>query len=131
MKSSNLIFCSLFILNILDCLTGWYKAKVLKKENSKSGYKGIINKISIWILVLISFIISFCLKQIKTFIPIDVGLSIYLGWLTLILLIINEARSILENLIEAKIKIPKFLSNSFEVYHNNIEKFINNKENNL
>ena len=44
MKSSSLIFCSLFILNILDCLTGWYKAKVLKKENSKSGYKGIINK---------------------------------------------------------------------------------------
>ena len=41
MKSSGLIFCSLFILNILDCLTGWYKAKVLKKENSKSGYKGI------------------------------------------------------------------------------------------
>ena len=45
MTPSSLIFCSLFILNILDCLTGWYKAKVLKKENSKSGYKGIINKI--------------------------------------------------------------------------------------
>ena len=128
MKSSSLIFCSLFILNILDCLTGWYKAKVLKKENSKSGYKGIINKISIWILVLISFIVYFCLKQIKVFIPIDVGVSIYLGWLTLILLIINEARSIVENLIESNVKVPKWLSNSLEVYQNSIESIISKEE---
>lgn len=124
MKSSGLIFCSLFILNILDCLTGWYKAKVLKRENSKSGYKGIINKISIWILVLISFIVSFCLKQIKIIIPIDVGVSIYLGWLTLILLIINEARSIVENLIESNVKVPKWLSSSLEVYQNSVESMV-------
>jgi len=120
MKSSGLIFCSLFILNILDCLTGWYKAKVLKRENSK----GIINKISIWILVLISFIVSFCLKQIKIIIPIDVGVSIYLGWLTLILLIINEARSIVENLIESNVKVPKWLSSSLEVYQNSVESMV-------
>ena len=86
MKSSGLIFCSLFILNILDCLTGWYKAKM--------------------------------------FIPIDVGVSIYLGWLTLSLLIINEARSIVENLIESNVKVPKWLSNSLEVYQNSVESIV-------
>ena len=34
MKSSSLIFCSLFILNVLDCLTGWYKAKVLNEYST-------------------------------------------------------------------------------------------------
>ena len=58
------------------------------------------------------------------FIPIDVGVSIYLGWLTLSLLIINEARSIVENLIESNVKVPKWLSNSLEVYQNSVESMV-------
>lgn len=64
------------------------------------------------------------MKQIKVFIPIDVGVSIYLGWLTLILLIINEARSIVENLIESNVKVPKWLSSSLEVYQNSVESMV-------
>lgn len=61
------------------------------------------------------------------FIPIDVGVSIYLGWLTLSLLIINEARSIVENLIESNVKVPKWLSNSLEVYQNSVESIVKKK----
>ena len=40
------------------------------------------------------------------------------------LLIINEARSIVENLIESNVKVPKWLSNSLEVYQNSVESIV-------
>lgn len=53
------------------------------------------------------------------------------GWFTLACLIINEARSIIENFIEIGIKVPMFLKKGLETYENiiknAIDKFNNNK----
>ena len=45
----------------------------------------------------------------------------FFGWFTLTCLIINETRSILENLIEIGIDVPLFLKKGLEVYQNKIE----------
>jgi len=55
------------------------------------------------------------------------------GWFILSCLIINESRSIIENLIEIGIEVPDFLKKGLEVYYSKIEKRakdIINRENN-
>ena len=53
------------------------------------------------------------------------------GWFTLACLIINESRSIIENLIEIGIDVPIFLKKGLETYENIINSTIeklNNKK---
>ncbi len=54
------------------------------------------------------------------------------GWFTLVCLILNETRSILENLVEIGVKVPKFLIIGLEKYQELINsssnKLSNNKE---
>ena len=45
----------------------------------------------------------------------------FFGWFTLTCLIINESRSILENLVEIGIKVPSFLIAGLNSYYNLIE----------
>ena len=48
------------------------------------------------------------------------------GWFTLTCLIVNEARSIIENLIEIGINVPSFLKNGLKVYNEIVEKTFDN-----
>lgn len=47
------------------------------------------------------------------------------GWFTLVCLIINETRSIIENLLEIGIKVPSFLIKGLDIYEKIIEKTLN------
>lgn len=44
------------------------------------------------------------------------------GWFTLACLIINESRSIIENLIEIGIEVPEILTKVLNIYYNILEK---------
>lgn len=44
------------------------------------------------------------------------------GWFTLACLIINESRSIIENLIEIGIEVPVILTKGLDIYYNILEK---------
>ncbi|MCI9064191.1 MAG: phage holin family protein [Clostridia bacterium] len=48
------------------------------------------------------------------------------GWFTLVCLIINETRSIIENLLEIGIKVPGFLIKGLDIYEKIIEKTLDN-----
>ncbi|NCB93197.1 MAG: holin [Clostridia bacterium] len=48
--SHNHIFGIYILLNILDWLTGWYKARKKKELSSKIGFKGVVKKLGYWIL---------------------------------------------------------------------------------
>ncbi|WP_370457427.1 phage holin family protein [Catenibacterium sp. BIOML-A1] len=52
----------------------------------------------------------------------------FLGWYVLISLIINEYRSILENLVEAGFDVPQILVKGLEVASQNIESMVENNE---
>ena len=62
------------------------------------------------------------LSTLGNLISVDIDFVILFGWFTLGCLIINEFRSILENLSELGIKLPDFLINGLEVIQNIIEK---------
>ena len=107
---------------MIDSITGWVKARINKKENSFKGLLGIIKKMCYWIIILISFIIPVCFKELGKIINIDLSITIYLGWFVLASLIINECRSIIENLIEAGCNVPYILIKGLEIASETIEK---------
>lgn len=103
-----ILFMGYLILNIVDYLTGTLKAKIKKVESSNKGLIGIIKKICYWVLIGVSFLISYLLMQLGSKLNINLEFIMLFGWFTLACLIINESRSIIENLIEIDIYVPIF-----------------------
>lgn len=104
------LFAGYLVLNILDWLTGWHKARKKKQESSYKGLQGIAKKTGYWVIILVAFLIpalfvQFCQDLLK----INLGFLVMLGWFTLATLLINEFRSILENLVECDYYVPDFL----------------------
>lgn len=121
-----ILFVGYLILNVLDYVTGIIKARVNRIEKSNKGTIGIIKKVCYWILIFISFLISFLLVEIGKKININLNFIMLFGWFTLICLIINEARSTIENLVEIGINVPKFLIKGLDIYEKIIETTIEN-----
>lgn len=110
------IFLAYFILNVFDWLTGWYKARKLKKENSAVGLKGILKKLGYWVIIAVAFIVSGVLVQMgRDLLKVDLAFLTLVGWFTLALLLVNEVRSILENLVECGYNVPKLLINGLAI----------------
>lgn len=110
------LFVAFFIAEVIDYLTGWYKARVTKTENSNKGLKGIVKKLGYWIVIGIAFFMSLAFTDMGTQLGIDLSWTPLVGWFTLATFIINEIRSILENLIIIGVDgIPKWLIKGLEV----------------
>lgn len=120
-----ILFAGYLALNILDYLTGIAKAKITETESSANGLKGIIKKVGYWFLILVSFIITYLLIAMGNKININIEFINLFAWFTVACLIINEARSILENLVELGIKVPTFLTKGLEIYQNIFETKVN------
>ena len=121
-SGQRVLFLGYLILNVVDFITGTIKARMNKLESSSKGLIGIIKKIGYWILILITFLASYMLSNLGDLINIDIDFVILFGWFTLGCLIINEFRSILENLSELGIKLPDFLIKGLETIQHIIEK---------
>lgn len=116
-----ILFLGYLILNFFDYITGTIKSKVKHTESSNKGLIGIIKKLCYWILICLSFLISFLLVQIGVKININLDFIMLFGWFTLACLIINETRSIIENLVEIGIHVPSFLTKGLDIYSKIIE----------
>ena len=104
------VFATYLVLNIADWITGWYKARKLKKESSAIGLKGIVKKLGYWIIIAVAFLISNVFISLGAdILKIDLGFLTMIGWFTLATLSVNETRSILENLVECGYAVPEFL----------------------
>ena len=104
------LFAGYLMLNILDWLTGWYKSRRLGKESSKTGINGIFKKTGYWGIILVAFMVPELFIDLgRDLLGIDLGFLTLLGWFTLAALLVNESRSILENLVECGYAVPDFL----------------------
>jgi toxin secretion/phage lysis holin len=127
------LFIGYLLLNIIDWITGSLKAIKLKELSSYIGIKGLIKKIGYWIIIGISFYLSYSFAKLgNNILGINLSIMYLLGWFTLASLTINEALSILENLSLLNIKIPSFLMKSLKSTKkilDNAEKPFDNRKN--
>ena len=104
------VFAGYLLCNFLDWGTGWYKARELGKESSKTGLKGIIKKVGYWVIILVAFLLPELLINLgQDLLGINLNFMLLFGWFTLACLLVNEIRSILENLVECGYNVPGFL----------------------
>lgn len=110
------VFAAYMALNVMDWLTGWYKSRKQKKESSKAGLKGILKKLGYWAIVAVSFLMSTVFVRLgRDVLWINLDFLAMIGWYTLACLMVNEVRSIFENLVECGYNIPSVLINGLEV----------------
>lgn len=110
------IFAAYLIFNIFDWLTGWYKSRRQKKESSSVGLHGVLKKLGYWVIIAVAFLVSDIFVQLgKDILHINLGFLMMVGWFTLACLMVNEARSILENLVECGYDVPNVLIEGLEI----------------
>lgn len=110
------IFAAYFLLNILDWLTGWYNSRRKKTESSSEGLRGIVKKLGYWIIIAVAFLMSTVFVRLgNDILGINLDFLMMIGWFTLACLMINEARSILENLVECGCDVPEVLVSGLKV----------------
>ena len=117
------VFAAYLVCTVLDYVTGLIKAKVLHKESSSVGLKGIIKKLGYWIIIALAFLVSEVFVRMGNDLwRMDFSFMEFIGWFTLGCLIINEIRSILENLVESGLRVPKLLIKGLDVAEKMLEK---------
>lgn len=110
------LFAGFLVMNVIDYITGWCKAKFYNKnESSAVGAKGVFKKVWYWVIIGIAFFISFCFIDMGGIIGIDLSFVQLFGWFTLATYLVNEIRSILENLVAMNVKVPAFLVAGLEI----------------
>ena len=104
------LFAGFLVMNFVDYITGYCKAKFYNNnESSAIGAKGIFKKVWYWVVIGIAFFVAFCFTYMGEIIGIDLAFVQWFGWFTLASYLVNEVRSILENLVEMNVKVPAFL----------------------
>ncbi len=116
------LFAAFLALNLTDYITGLVKAYLTSTENSNKGLRGICKKVGYWIVIAIAFFISLCLGEMGTLLGVDLGFTQLAGWFCLATFIINEIRSVLENLVIIGVDVPEFLIRGLEVASNKLKK---------
>lgn len=115
------LFAAFLALNVIDYITGVLKAKFSHTENSNKGLKGIVKKVGYWVVIALSFFIALSFESMGELIHVNLAFVEILGWFTLATFIINEIRSVLENLIAVGVDVPKFLVKGLEVAAKTVE----------
>ena len=117
-----ILFVFFLALNVGDFLTRWIAARITGTENSKACCVGILKKIGYWIMIALGFGMSVIFIEIGAVIGVDLHVTTYLGWFVLATLIINEIRSILENLVDAYgDKVPAILVKGLQIANKSID----------
>lgn len=117
------IFAAYMVLNIFDWLTGWYKSRRARQESSVVGLKGIVKKLGYWILIAVAFIVSTVFVKLgQDVLHVDLAFLNMIGWFTLACLMVNEVRSIIENLVELGYNVPLVLIKGLAVTEELINK---------
>lgn len=104
------IFAGYLVFNVLDWLTGWYKARKRHEESSDKGLQGIVKKAGYWIIILVAFMTAYIFTSMgNELLHVDLSFLAMIGWFTLACLTVNEVRSIIENLVECGYDVPYVL----------------------
>ena len=117
-----ILFMAFLALNVADWITGWTKSRMAHKENSVSGWKGVLKKLGYWLMIMVAFIASAVFIEIGNVLGVNLQITTLLGYFVLASLLVNEIRSICENFVEAGFNVPLILKKGLEVADKAINK---------
>lgn len=123
------LFASFLVLNIIDYITGIFKARYTKTENSNKGAKGIIKKVGYWIITGVAFFLAYAFEDLGGMLNISLEFTSLLGWFVLAAFIINEIRSIIENLVMLDVYVPSWLVKGLKVANDKINNMAGGNDN--
>lgn len=96
--------------NVIDYITGVIASKYRdEKISSYKGIKGIYKKICMWLLVLIGSWMDLLVNYAVQYLGFDFQWPFVVAIVVCIWLVANEIISILENMLDADVKLPPFL----------------------
>lgn len=109
-----ILFVPFFILiglNAVDYLTGLLAAKYRSvKISSNVGFKGIVKKICMWLLVGLGCIFDWAIVFMREFIGVQSPkITFLIGTFVCLWLMCNEIISILENMKDIGVKFPRWM----------------------
>lgn len=123
------LFAGLLVCNIVDYLTGWVKSRFYNhNESSVTGAKGVLKKVSYWLVIGLAFYVSFAFVKMGELLNINLNFVIMFGWFTLASYLVNEIRSILENLIEMHVSMPDWLMKGLEITNKLVDAKMNTND---
>lgn len=99
----------LAVVMIIDYITGMASAWKSKKLSSKKGVLGIVKKLCYLALVCVGMGVDWLIYSGLRQVGVILDYTIFFGVLVTVWLIINELISILENLKNVGVPLPKFL----------------------
>ena len=124
------VLATFLIFNIIDWITGTCKARFSGRESSVCGLKGICKKLGYWGLIFVAFMTGQNLMIMGDEMGVGFAAAEYIGWLTLTMLVVNEARSITENLVQMGVKVPSVLIRGLAIGQKELEDIQEDEENN-
>lgn len=103
--------CVLMITsNLVDYATGLIASKFRNQDiNSYRSIRGIFKKIAMWLLVVVGAIVDEVIKYSTAQIGLDIKISFLIASIVSVWITCNEIISILENIQDIGVPIPKFL----------------------
>lgn len=99
----------LIVVMLIDYGTGMAQAFISGTLNSRIGVVGIIKKIGYIVAVTVGIVADYLISSALIQVGINLQINYCIGMIVTIWFIINELISVLENLAEIGIPLPKFL----------------------
>lgn len=99
----------LFILMLVDYITGIGAAWMTGTLSSRKSISGILKKVGYLAVIVVGIVCDILIEYAFAAIGQEISISYAVGLVIMIWLILNECISVLENLSVMKVPIPKFL----------------------
>ena len=108
--------------NVVDYITGLMATtNRQEKISSYKSIKGIFKKVSMYLLIVVGFILDTLINYTITNLGIQFEFPTIISCIIAVWLVCNEIISILENLIDFGVEIPKFLKPIVEQIKHEVE----------
>ena len=115
------LFAGFLAFNIIDWLTGWAKSRMKGESCSRIGAIGAMKKVWYWVVIAIAFYIGYSFELMGETIGVGLGFMQFIGWFVLANYLVNEIRSILENMVEMGVNVPPMLIKGLKIASERID----------
>lgn len=111
----------LFLVMVVDYISGMVEAWINGTLSSRVGVVGIVKKVAYLLAVVVAIVADWVVQTAAGQIGVDFGGFFYFGLLVTIWLVLNECISILENISEIGVPLPGFLLKLIEKLKKTVE----------